>query len=65
MGKNSNGKGRGYIRIPPVSIEAQRAKENLDDHPQHTRAEQHKDEHEHQHDSGGDEKLNHGNTSLF
>ena len=39
--------------------------QNLDDHPQHTRAEQHKDEHEHQHDSGGDEKLNHGDTSLF
>lgn len=27
VGKNSNGRRRGYIRIPPVSIEAQRAKE--------------------------------------
>ena len=39
--------------------------QNLDNHPQHTRAEQHKNEHEHQHDSGGNEKLNHDDTSLF
>lgn len=51
----------------PARLEAlgEQGTQNLDHNPEHTGAEQNKDEHEHQHDSGGDEKLNHGNTSLF
>lgn len=33
--------------------------QNLDHNPEHTGTEQNKDEHEHQHNSGGDKKLNH------
>lgn len=31
----------------------------------YTGTQQHEDEYEHQHNGGGDEKLNHRNTSLF
>ena len=49
----------------PARLEAlgEQGAKNLDYDPEHTGTEQNKDEHEHQHNSGGDKKLDHWNTS--
>lgn len=51
----------------PARLEAlgKQGTQNLDHNPEHTGTEQNKDEHEHQHNGGGNKKLNHGDTSLF
>lgn len=50
----------------PARLEAlgEQGTQNLDYYPEHTGTEQNKDEHEHQHNGGGNKKLNHTCTSY-